>query len=436
MQITTHRETFILFIGDILSFFLALWLTLAIRLLSWPSWELYQTLLTPFVLIFAVWVIVFFISDLYGKQTTLFQRRLPLIIFNAQLVNTLLATVFFYFIPYFGVTPKTTLFIDLVLSFGLVALWRRYLVRFVSRGRRETILFLCEGKEIDELIKEFKDNPKFNLTVIPYRPGEAIENTGASVIVTNAYDRSIDDALEEYYRLIFSRIRFVSAHSLYEEVFDRVPIGIINERWFLENISNRPKPYYDFLKRVFDIVVAFSLGLVSLVVYPLCWLLIKFDDWGQLFSYQERVGRNGKLIKVIKFRTMTLANDGGHWTTTVNRVTRVGNFLRRSRIDELPQLWNIVWGDLSLIGPRPEFEEAVKLYEREIPFYPIRHLIKPGLSGWAQMYQENHPHHAAAIDLTREKLSYDLYYIKNRSFWLDLKIALKTINILVRRTGA
>lgn len=116
-------------------------------------------------------------------------------------------------------------------------------------------------------------------------------------------------------------------------------------------------------------------------------------------------------------------------------VTRFGAFLRKSRLDEFPQLWNVIRGDLSLIGPRPEIPSLVKEYEDQIPYYDIRHLIKPGLSGWAQLYHDNHPHHASDVQETKVKLSYDLYYIKNRSVLLDFKIALKTLKKLASRAG-
>ena len=119
----------------------------------------------------------------------------------------------------------------------------------------------------------------------------------------------------------------------------------------------------------------------------------------------------------------------------VNRVTRVGNLLRKTRLDEFPQLWNVLKGDISLIGPRPEFPDAVKHYTDEIPYYNVRHLIKPGLSGWAQIYQEQHPHHGVDTFRTADKLSYDLYYIKNRSFLLDIKIALRTVKTLASIAG-
>ncbi|MBX4189630.1 sugar transferase, partial [Candidatus Parcubacteria bacterium] len=167
------------------------------------------------------------------------------------------------------------------------------------------------------------------------------------------------------------------------------------------------------------------------------YIAIKLDDGGELMSRQKRVGQNNKIITLLKFRTMTLANDEAAWgngTPFINQVTRVGAFLRKSRIDELPQLWNIVAGDISLIGPRPEFPEPVKHYTTEIPYYNVRHVIKPGLSGWAQVFGE-HPHHGTDVSMTKNKLSYDLYYIKNRSLLLDLKIALRTIKTLLSAAG-
>ena len=120
---------------------------------------------------------------------------------------------------------------------------------------------------------------------------------------------------------------------------------------------------------------------------------------------------------------------------SVNKITKVGGFLRKSRLDEIPQLWNVLIGDLSLIGPRPELPALAQIYEMEVPYYNARHLITPGLSGWAQLYHENHPHQGVDTLETKNKLSYDLYYIKNRSLFLDLKIALKTIKALLSRTG-
>jgi lipopolysaccharide/colanic/teichoic acid biosynthesis glycosyltransferase len=234
----------------------------------------------------------------------------------------------------------------------------------------------------------------------------------------------------ELYRLLFRGVRFVGVQDFYEEIFGRVPLSLLNERWFLERVSGRSSFLCDFFKRSMDIIVSLVLGLLSLVIYPFVALAIKLEDGGPIFYYDRRVGRFGKDIKIAKFRTMSPEID-----LADRRVTKVGKFLRNLRLDELPQLWSVVRGDQSLIGPRPEKREYVELYRERIPFYDARHLIAPGLSGWAQIYHENHPHFSIAEDATREKLSYDLYYVKNRSLWLDVTIALKTIKTILSHSG-
>jgi lipopolysaccharide/colanic/teichoic acid biosynthesis glycosyltransferase len=215
-----------------------------------------------------------------------------------------------------------------------------------------------------------------------------------------------------------------------------VPLSLVKYSWFLENISSRNKPAFDAVKRFMDLFISIVVGLVSLPIYPFVILAIKIDDGGPIFSIQERVGQNNRIIKLYKFRTMDRANDGGKWNqNNENKITRIGALLRKTRIDELPQLWNVFRGEISLIGPRPEFPEPVKLYEKQVPYYRVRHLVKPGLSGWAQIHHENDPHHQVDITETKNKLSYDLYYINNRSYLLDMEIALKTIRILLSFQG-
>ncbi|MFA6254102.1 MAG: sugar transferase [Candidatus Paceibacterota bacterium] len=436
MKITSKKETLVLLVGDIIVFCVALWLTLFVRNAEYPSGSLFYSLLIPFSFIFILWVLVFYIADLYGKHTSIFRRKLPRVIFYAQLANSTIAVIFFYFIPYFGVTPKTLLFVDLFISFFLLFAWRGWLVPNIHLNLPEKIYFACRGQEVNDIISEIKSNPGYNISIAKENEIKDIKKTGITAIVVNLYDEEITEALKNFYGMIFSGIRFIPLHILYEELFDREPVLSLKEQWFLENISNRPKPVYDGLKRLMDIIIAGLLGLVSLVFYPFVYLGMKLDDRGDLFSFQDRVGKNNKIIRMIKFRTMRIANDGAQFTKgkADNEVTKFGHFLRKTRIDEVPQLWNILRGDISLIGPRPEFADPVALYSQEIQYYNIRHIIKPGLSGWAQIYGE-HPHHGIDISSTRNKFSYDLYYIKNRSFWLDLSIALKTVKILLMRKG-
>lgn len=435
MKLTSKKEVLVLLVGDVVIFCVALWLTLFVRNAEYPSGELFSALLVPFSFIFVLWVLVFYIADLYGKHTSIFRRKLPKVIFYAQLANSTIAVIFFYFIPYFGVTPKTLLFVDLFISFFLLFAWRGWLVPNIHLNLPEKIYFACRGSEVDEIIAEIKNNPGYNISIAQESELKNIKKTGITAIVVDLYDEEIGEALKNFYGMIFSGIRFIPLHSLYEELFDREPVLSIKEQWFLENISNRPKPVYDGLKRLMDVVVPGLVGLFSLAFYPFVYLAIKAEDGGVIFSEQERVGKDNKIVKLFKFRTMSIANDSAQWGKVDNKVTRVGRWLRKTRVDELPQLWNVVRGDLSLIGPRPEFPDPVTLYSQDIQYYNIRHIIKPGLSGWAQIKQETEPHHGVDVDGTRTKFSYDLYYIKNRSFWLDLSIALKTIKILLMRKG-
>jgi lipopolysaccharide/colanic/teichoic acid biosynthesis glycosyltransferase len=171
-------------------------------------------------------------------------------------------------------------------------------------------------------------------------------------------------------------------------------------------------------------------------VLPFVAVAIKREGGGPVFIIQERVGQYNRPIRIIKFRSMTGNDTGESALNSSLRVTKVGSFLRRTRIDELPQLWNVLRGDYSLIGPRPELPALVAEYAEKIPYYNARHLLKPGLSGWAQIYHREHPHHGIDIAETQNKLSYDLYYVKNRSLLLDLQIGLKTIRTILSRSGA
>ncbi len=444
------KEALLLFIGDVFFFYFSLWLTLCVRYGEWPSMELLQSHLYPFSLLFVVWVFVFFVSGLYEKHTLLLRNKIPAIILNAQLINSGLAALFFYLIPAFGITPKTNLFICLIISFASVLVWRIYGERFFKVVNPQRAILIGSGAEMKELLQEVNNNPRYDLYFISSIELDRIDSLdfneeilkrvyseGVQVIAADLKNDKVLPILPNLYNLMFSHVRFIDMYKIYEDIFDRIPLSLVRYNWFLENISVSQDIIYDIFKRMMDVAISSVLGVLSLVVYPCVYVAIKLDDGGALFSFQERVGHNNQIIKIMKFRTMTIANDSGDWQDKgkSNKITRVGAFLRRARIDELPQLWNVLKGDMSLIGPRPEFPGPVKQYVEQIPYYNIRHIIKPGLSGWAQIYHENHPHHAVAVDATREKLSYDLFYIKNRSLMLDIKIALKTMKALLSRTG-
>lgn len=441
-------EALVLFGGDIVIFYISLFLTLLIREGAFPTNAELNIYTQPFTILFIVWLFVFFIAGLYEKHTSILQKRLPGIILNAQLANSIIGILFFYFVPYFGITPKTILFIYLVVSFVLIAIWRRIGFRFfVSRGQEPAII-IGSGYEMNELAQEVNNNARYGIRFVSTVDlnkidgfdfkGEVIEriySEGITTIVIDTKNDRVAPILPSLYHLIFSGVRFIDMHKVYEDIFDRVPLSLVQYGWFLENISVTRKFTYEFLKRCMDIVLTLPLFVVSLVLLPFVALAVWLEDRGDVFIVQERVGRNNKLIRIIKVRTMTGIDEGDAVLKSVQRITRVGAFLRKSRIDELPQLWNVLRGDLSLIGPRPELPALVKHYEEEVPFYNIRHLITPGLSGWGQINDYDVPRQGVDIEKTRRKLAYDLYYITNRSFFLDLKIALKTMKTLLSRVG-
>ncbi|MBU0722773.1 exopolysaccharide biosynthesis polyprenyl glycosylphosphotransferase [Patescibacteria group bacterium] len=453
MNITPRKETYILFIGDILMLVLALWLVLFTRYAVIPDISLYLGHFLPFSILFALWFFVFFISGLYEKHTLFLKSQIPSLIFYAQILNSIFAVCFFYFIPYFSITPKTNLFLMLLYSFVLLAVWRLYGISLLSFSKKGHVLIVGSGEEINELKEEVGNNPRYNLKSVTFLDTDKISdanfqnevfsrihnNKDLSVIMVDLQNTKIQPLLPHFYKLLFSQICFVDIYDEYEEIFNRVPSSLINYTWLLKNISPTSKITYDILKRLMDIFIALCVGVLSLVIIFFAILAIKISDRGPIFFLQERIGKNNKKIEIIKFRSMAVSKEGvkNRWycRQTLQITTYIGKILRKIHIDELPQLWNVLKGDISLIGPRPETPKLAQAYEQAISYYSIRHIIKPGLSGWAQVNQIIPPKFSVEYDKTKTKLSYDLYYVKNRSVLLDIKIGLQTIKTLFSRSG-
>lgn len=445
---TNKKGIFLLFMGDLFIFTLALILALFLRNTEHFSFQLFLIHIYPFSIIFVFWFLVFYIAGLYDKQTLVIKSELPQLIFQSQLINSIIAIVFFYLIPAFGITPKTILFIQVIISFIIIVLWRIYGIAVVFSGEKQQAILIGQGDELDLLKNEVNTNFRYNLKFVSSIDVSCLDSIDVQeelvkkvyadqvkFIVIDLSDEKISPLLPHLYNLVFSKVRFVDYHKIYEDIFNKIPLSLVNYSWFLENISVYPKFTYDFLKRMMDIILSFILLVCSFVIYPFVYIAIKLDDRGDIFIHQDRIGQGGRLVRIIKFRTMVINDSGEGEGDRKSKITRIGGFLRKTRIDELPQLFNVFIGDMSLIGPRPELPNLVKLYEKEISFYNVRHLIKPGLSGWAQLYQKDPPKFATDYSQTKNKLSYDLFYIKNRSFILDIKIALKTIKILFSRSG-
>jgi len=233
--------------------------------------------------------------------------------------------------------------------------------------------------------------------------------------------------------LHFSGVPTYTLELFHEIYWRKIPLYRLNQTWlFQEGFQIAREPVFERLKRVSDIALS-SLGLlVSLPFLPFVAALIWLEDRGPVFFRQPRVGKNRVLFNILKLRTMTVGQTGSDYTgVNDSRITAIGQFLRATRIDEIPQLWNVFNGDMSLIGPRAEWVKLVEDYEKKIPCYHFRHLVKPGITGWAQV---NYPY-GANIEDTLRKLEYDLYYIRYFSFVLDASIVLKTIHIMLFGKG-
>jgi len=223
-------------------------------------------------------------------------------------------------------------------------------------------------------------------------------------------------------------VEIVPMPVLYEQLTGRVPIEHIGSNWYVAMPLHHPltRPFNRLIKRIFDIAGA-TLGLIFLALaFPFIALAIYIDSPGPIFYVQERVGQGGRIFRAYKFRTMVpdAEKDGAVWAQKNDpRVTRVGRILRKTHIDEFPQFINILKGEMSAVGPRPERPEFVEELAREIPFYRVRHAVKPGMAGWALVKYG----YASSKEDTIVKLQYDLYYIKHWSLWLDLVILLKTV---------
>lgn len=443
-MISTRRETAFLLAGDILLLICSLWLALAVRNLAAPSYQYYAEHLIAFIPVFVISLLIFFISGLYERQTRLVKRILGIRILGAQLSNTTIAAVLFFILP-FSIAPKTILALYLAISVAAISIWRLFVVPSFKLGTREHAFLIGTGPLVEQVFNEVNDQPKYYITFIehidlaagipPTFPEQvrAAANHGVRLVVIDTRDEAVRQALPDLYELMVSGVSFVEFATFYEGLFDRVPVDHIDHAWVLECLPKR-NVLYSLAKRAIDVTGAI-IGLMIATPLILAAAILLLIERGQAFVFHERIGEGGKRFQIVKLRTMLINDHGDPELRKQNRVTTLGRFLRRSRIDELPQLWNILKGDLSFIGPRPELPSIAAVYDREIPYYGVRHLIAPGLSGWAQIYDYDAPRGGADVARTKRKLSYDLYYLKNRSFSLDITIALKTLRALASFSG-
>ncbi len=351
----------------------------------------------------------------------------------------------------------------LLLSFAvflpLSLAYRRWIRQYVvasSAGR--SFLVIGGGETAARFYEAYRNSPNGQklefVDVTEERVGQPIAGQGSPIVQGNlaaklnnlgkhysgiilaAKASSLStELLERLVHAQFQETRVYTLESFYETQWRYLPLGIIDPFWPLQSGFQlaRTSPYH-YLKRLFDVVASSIALIICAPLFVLVALLIRMQDGSPVFFRQERVGRDGRRFILFKFRTMRCSDEADEDIYTRKddrRVTAVGRWLRKLRLDELPQLWNALKGDISLIGPRPEWSKCAERYEQTIPFYHFRHLVKPGITGWAQV---NYPYGESDEDAV-EKLKYDLYYIRHYSLKLDAMIVLKTLYTMLFGKG-
>ena len=413
-------KTTIIILGDIAALYISLILTLIIRYGQNFFKESLIAHLKPFSLIFIVWILIFYLFDLYKDKKLRIGFETIQTLVLAIFISVVASIIFFYlFPPLFKLTPKTNLAIFALIFGGLDIGWRFILIKiYVSGGLKNRLQIIGNSPIINEIADYLKNNPQL---------GYDLKDNQADTIVIQSHLKKNSEFIKTIYQLLPKKIAVIDLITFYETIFQKVPLKELDESWFIEKITTY-RNFYNAAKRIIDFCLALFFNIVFLPLILIIALLIKSTSKGLIIFKQERVGLNNESFTLFKFRTMRpdAEKNGPQWASeNDSRITPFGKILRRTHLDELPQLFNILKGDLSFVGPRPERPEFVEKLKEQIPYYEIRHIIKPGLTGWAQINYR----YGASVKDAYEKLQYEIYYLKNRSLILDLLIILKTVRL-------
>lgn len=465
----------ILLLGDIFLLYGALLTTLILRYIR-TSGELisyeFNAHFIPFTLVFSFWILIFGAFGLYDlrfiKNSKTFSYRL----LRAIATCIILAVIVFYSYP-IGIEPRRNLILIALITIAYLFIWRYVFNLLVIKTRALKVLFLGVSSEAISLADYLLKNPQlghrpvgfisdnslsqagtFSVLVPHYNLSEKsiseiTKEAGADIIVITPETKNDPKAVGALFQVVPLGISVVEFPDYHEARTGKVPLSLIREVWFLENLIGKANPGYEFVKRVVDLILALALGSILLVLLPAIALFILISTPLDILSYrkkrarpgdgviffrQTRVGKNGGVFDFIKFRTYVLGAEKMSEAKEVADDRRryfFGSLLRKSYLDELPQVWNVLKGEMSFIGPRPERPEYVEELKQKVPFYEMRLLVPPGITGWAQINMEND----ASVEDAPEKMQYDLYYIKNQSIFLDLLIGLRTAFAILGRTG-
>jgi exopolysaccharide biosynthesis polyprenyl glycosylphosphotransferase len=405
-----------------------------------------------------VWMLL--LIDLYDPHQAANWRATVRSVILAALVGGVPYLLIYFVAEVPGLINRRAITAFLLLVIVLTLVWRWIYIRIYStQGAMRRVLVVGaggNGHTLAEVYKEIYPRP-FNLVGYIDDDPEKIGKDIAGFRIFAGSDRLlrlVDEMnITEIIVSITGEMRgqtfqtlldvqekgteIIRMATLYEELLGRVPIHHLESDWVIRSFVDEARPggFYEIGKRLIDILVGSVGMLIFLILLPFVAIAIMIDSGLPIFYWQERLGRGGREFKIVKFRTMRQdAEKGGRAQMTGEkdpRVTRVGNFLRATRLDEFPQFWNVLRGEMSMVGPRAERAQWVATFQQEIPFYRARLLVKPGITGWAQINYG----YAATVEDTSVKLEYDLYYIKHRSIMMDIVIMLRTVSTMLGGKG-
>ncbi len=449
-----NKKKIVLATGDYLVMLASLLLVVLIRYGVNELPERIDQHMPVFAVIFLLWVTVFYVFELYDLSAPFRHRNF----YYAMTINVGLAMVVFYLFPdALGITPRRNLLLIGAAVFLLFYGWRFLFNRIIDKaGWQQEVAIIGAGSHALHLAEHIAQRRRlgFRVAAIVCEPertlpetftkdtvarlgsidelrGYALNHRLNTVVISEEW---LDSVYRELYNLIPLRLKFYQLTTFWEFFEESIPIYNARETWFLENLNRGPSRGYRLVKRLADLagVIVFSPLFVALAI--LTALLVRISSPGPVLFSQIRVGRNGMLYRLYKFRSMRTdaERDGAQWAQENDpRITAVGKILRATRLDEIPQVFNVLKGEMSFVGPRPERPEFVSQLEKTIPHYQLRHLVKPGLTGWAQVKYR----YGASEEDAATKLTYDLYYVKNVAPVLDIKILLKTVMTILGRQG-
>ena len=397
-------------------------------------------------------IILSYYFDLYEPQIVsvpiqIYFRILLVLGFNCFILSAILSNY-----PDFSLGPYVWVLGFALLTPALIFLRKAYEWAIAQKVFRERIYVLGTGEYARSIVDIIRARPNLGMEVVDWediqlepserkklwietldRIGHARPPVHRIIVAIEA--RRGELPVQELLSLRFQGIVIEEVGNLRERLDGKIQLDGLRPSDFLYAEGFRLRPYQQFTRQIVSILAAATGLLMFLPLFPFVVLAVKLSSKGPIFFRQPRVGMAGRVFEVIKFRTMftDAESEGARWATKNDpRVTKVGGFLRKTRIDEVPQLWNVLRGDMGFVGPRPERPEFVAWLGNELPFYYLRNLIRPGLTGWAQVRYG----YGATLAETKEKLEYDLYYIKHMSLGLDLLIMFETIKTILRRRGA